>query len=390
MTAQSILFVRELPLRAMPQLSTHQLAKAASAAGHRVLWASRPITPFNFHYSDKRNLQSRNRAEPNPAGIEEIVTISPWSRKRYLPARNLINRTTYTICAGQIRRQLQATGIEQLDTLWMSDIIALPLIERLSYNRLVFQVTDDYRAFDNFAADLATRLGPILRNSDCVFFTNDALRTEYRSVFQLQSDRCFHLTHAVSSKSSRAPRISVPALAQMPFAFIGTINDDIDWAWLGAFGAAIAPSRIAMYGPATKSAETRMKAAPWCDYLGAVDVESRTDVLRQHKFGLIPFAPTVKKAFSEPMKLFDYAEAGLVMLSRIHVPPQFMNAMPNGLFLTPNPDAAVQVFKSATPELLQRHRRDCEAFCKKNTWDCRWAQAEAFMAIREREVQRCA
>ena len=159
----TILFARETMRHGTVQLSTNHLARALAKQGHPTLWMTRPLTPISLFgkagrstFAARANAVLDNwRARPG----SEICVASLLARKKQVGLtgrwllRNLFRATVPSVAAALARR-----GVREVDILWLSDPIQVGLVSRVPHKRLVFQVTDDYRAFPNTGYPLRSRI----------------------------------------------------------------------------------------------------------------------------------------------------------------------------------------------------------------------------------------
>ena len=241
MTALTILFARETVRHGTLKLSTNHLADALAAQGHQTLWMTRPLTPLSLlgragrttFAARARTVLDNWRREPGA----EICVVSMLGRKKQIGlSGDWLLRNLFRATLPSVRATLARRGVSQVDVLWLSDPIQVGLLEQVPHRRLLFQVTDDYRAFANYGADVGRALRRALNASDWVLFTNAALREAYVAEFGLAPDRCHHVSHGIGTS---AIRDDVPLTMPIEAVYAGAVNEWLDWPWLDALTTAL-------------------------------------------------------------------------------------------------------------------------------------------------------
>jgi hypothetical protein len=394
-----ILFVRETMLDHGVQLSTNHLCRAAAALGHDVLWLTRPVTPLTV-VNTLRSADARRRvalAASSLAGrsATQFAFFTPVMRKKQLGMTGdalLDNMVRFAL--PPLKQALSARAWPDVDLLWFSDPQLARIVDRVPHRRLAFQVTDDYTQFVNYDADMERALRHVLASADAVFFTNRALLQDYVARFGLPPARCTYIGHGVAAfrgREGEPPRDSIRA------AYIGAVNDWLDWSALENLTRRLPQLRIDVFGHAGPA--MRRKAEAFARFLGPLSSDRVPETLAGYHFGLIPFRRTELKAFSEPMKLYDYIAAGLPVLSFIDLDPELRARFPDGIEVASGIDAAASYLSrsgSDYAELKRNHLRAAAQFAAENSWARRFASAFDFVTnaretVREgRAVEACA
>jgi hypothetical protein len=377
-----ILFVRESMLDHGVQLSTNHLFRAATELGHETLWLTRPATPLTL-FNAVRSPAARHRigvALASLAGTKarQLSFFTPIIRKRQLglTGRSLL-RNMVRFALPPVRAMLNRRNWREVDVLWLSDPYLSRVVEMIPHRKLVFQVTDDYTKFANFGTDLEGELGRIFSRADAVFFTNRALLADYLQRFEIEAARCAYIGHGMDRYAGRQ---IAPPTDDIKAVYIGALNDWIDWNFLDALRQRLPRLRIDFFGQAAPQIQKKLQHLG--DYRGYLPRESVGDTLSAYHFGLIPFRRSELKAFSEPMKLYDYIGSGLPVLSTIDVDPMFLTAFPGSIVVANDPDSAVSVLaRSGADYVAMRstHLRAAEQFTALNSWQQRFTAALEFV-----------
>jgi hypothetical protein len=349
-----LLFAREIARDFPVQLSTHHLAAAAESLGNKVLWATRPVA---------LNCFSRTRLRANLPGQYQPLT--PLARTRRFQH---CLKTQLKLARPNAEKWLTLQGVDDVDVLWIADPYLGALRAHIPHRRFVMQVTDDYRAFENWGADMAAALPSLLREADAVFFSNSDLMHEYEQAFHLDAVRTLHLSHGIGE-------VCWPNLApvsERKAVYVGSINAWMDWEWLRLLSDRYNLA-IDFYGQ-----QPLPQAHPLWFYRGLLPDAQRTKTLAQYDLGLLPFRPSPIKKYSEPMKLYDYLAAGLPMLSRLEL-PEWAAEFKRGV----TTDAARLLSKNADNYYSMRieHLTLCQHFAASNSWKARWQRAEEFIGL---------
>jgi hypothetical protein len=370
-----ILAARDTLLHSGLQLSTNHLCRAFEALGHEVLWHTRPLTPLSIARLGEKAFHERVKLwfdnwSRRPG--QQICLATPLFRNNYVGATGgWLLRGIYRCSVPGIRWALRRRGWDAADVLLLSDPIQTGLRHVLPHRLLVYQVTDDYAAFPNYAADVDAELSGALQAADLLLFTNRRLLEEYVLRHRLDRSRCHYVSHGV--EDAQVPDPGSPGKG-IRAVFVGNINDWIDWHFVEALCERVEGLRVTFFGPIDAASRSRMDN-PAFEYGGYLERSVLKQRLAEFDVGLIPFHRTQQKKFSEPMKIYDYLSAGLPVLSEIELDREFIEPFAGQVAAVEALDEAVHFLASLGHD-KKAGRRDahveaCRRFLAERTWQTR-------------------
>jgi hypothetical protein len=297
-------------------VGSHHLAAALAARGHDVQHVSAPVTPA--HVLGLRDAFTRQRfarfllGGTTQHGVRDIVPLAllPWALARTRPA--LMRAHSRCMLASPLRgvRSLQ---LSQADHLIVDEPRMLGAASsRGSRATLAYRATDLYAAMrgDARIAD-AERL--LCRRADVIVATSEQIAAHLRAL----SGRHVHVIgNGVNYARFAAPQPLAPTLARLPgerarrAIYVGAFDARFCVQSLRAAADGLPAHTFVLAGPEGAQVAADL-ARPNIHATGAVPYESLPGLLQACAVGLLPFSANDANAGRSPMKLFEYAAAGL-------------------------------------------------------------------------------
>lgn len=188
--------------------------------------------------------------------------------------------------------------------------LSAPLLRRLPAERTGFDAVDDWRALPSMqAARRRVDAGyACLRSVDAVTAVGDGLADRLRDDYGVSASVVGNGVDPPGSGPSLVPG----GLPAGPFAvYVGTVQERVD---LDLLSAAASVMPVVVAGSATDSYAKRLRALP-LHWLGPVPVQQIPGLLQAAAVGLLPHHRDGLTASMAPMKLLEYAAAGLPVVS---------------------------------------------------------------------------
>lgn len=374
---RTILFCREVPWETHLPISTRRLAGLFAGAGWNVVWLTPPLAPQDLLRRPDPALVRQHR----PGGVRHengrvlaytARTLAPHSLR--LPVGNAtLAERIWRWCVPPVRRVLDRSGIGAPDVLWLSHIKALGLPDLFPGRPVVWHMTDHYpsRSVSPERCRELCRLN--LRRADRLLFSSPALAERAAREFDLGDAPVSVLAHGVDRwrLAGRAGRDPMAGIPSPRVVYVGnTDRADVDvLAHLAHEGAVevvvigrpepfrpVQGPHLHLLGPRPPEAVGRI--LPWCD-AGLVSYRARE----------LAFA----RAGGNPMKVYEYAAAGLPVLA-----PELAVFSWIG--------APVHTYDTASalvdllPAVLARRDElgaQARAWAAENTWERRYEEAAA-------------
>lgn len=374
---RTIVFCREVPWATDLPISTRRLGGLFARAGWNVVWLTPPLAPQDLLRRTDPAILRQHRAggaryEQGRVLAYTARTLAPHTLR--LPIGNAaLARRIWRWCVPSVRSVLRQAGLDEPDVLWLSHIKALGLPDLFPGVPVVWHMTDHYpsrSASRRRCADLC-RLN--LQRADRLLFSSPGLAERAVQEFGLGPAPVAVLPHGVDSEMLGG-RKGVDPLDHIPsprVAYVGnTDRADVELlariADEGAVDLVVigrrepfreaGGERLHLLGPQPPEVVGRL--LPWCDA------------------GLVSYKPAelaFARAGGNPMKVYEYAAAGLPVLA-----PEMAVFAWIG--------APVHTYDSASSllrllPLVLAHRdelgRKARAWAAENTWERRYQEAAA-------------
>ena len=299
-------------------VGSHHLAAAFAARGHDVVHVSAPVTPAHVLGLRERFTRRRFtrflRGGETHHGVRDIVPLAllPWALARTRPA--LMHAHSRWMLAAPLRG-VRALHLEQADQLIVDEprltgvALACPSRATLSY-----RATDLYAAMrrDPRIAD-AERI--LCRRAQVIVATSEQIAAHLREL----SGRQVHVIgNGVDYLRFATPQSLAPDFGTLPgqrgnrAIYVGAFDARFCAKSLRAAAQALPAHTFVLAGPGGERIAAAL-SLPNIHATGAVAYESLPGLLQACAVGLLPFSANNANAGRSPMKLFEYAAAGLAV-----------------------------------------------------------------------------
>ena len=313
-------------------VGSHHLATAFAARGHDVLHVSAPVTPAHVlglrHAFTRRRFARFVRGGEIHHGVRDVVPLAllPWALARTRPA--LMNAHSRWMLAAPLRgmRSLQLPAADQL-------IVDEPrlfgaALARAGRATLAYRATDLYAAMrgDPRIAD-AERI--LCRRAQVIVATSEQIAAHLREL----SGRHVHVIgNGVDYERFATPQSRPADLPPLPgergsrAIYVGAFDARFCAESIRAAALALPARTFLLAGPGGERVATAL-SLPNLHATGAVPYKSLPGLLQACAVGLLPFSANDANAGRSPMKLFEYAAAGLAVAATCSFRPG--GALPN-------------------------------------------------------------
>jgi hypothetical protein len=299
-------------------VGSHHLATALAARGHDVMHLSAPVTPAHaFGLTNaftRRRFARFLRGGETHHGVRDIVPLAllPWALARRTPG--LMRAHSRWMLATPLRgaRSLRLAQTDQL-------IVDEPRMfgAALAHGTratLAYRATDLYAAMrgDPRITD-AERI--LCRRAQVIVATSEQIAAHLREV----SGRQVHVIgNGVSYTRFAAPQTLAAGFADLPghrdsrAIYVGAFDARFCAESVRAAAHAMPAHNFVLAGPGGERVAAAL-SLPNIHATGAVPYESLPGLLQACAVGLLPFSANDANAGRSPMKLFEYAAAGLAV-----------------------------------------------------------------------------
>ena len=299
-------------------IGSHHLAREWSRAGHRVLFMSSPITPW--HGPRAGDPLVRGRFRLGAAGASEVepglwewvpIGLLPWVWGAHFGKR--LGNILPSFAVG-IDRTLRRTGFMQPDLLLIDHPQFCNLERAVSATRMAYRATDLYREMhDRRVVDALERR--LLSRADCAIATSEPVARRLR---ELGAARPYLIENGAevahfARPAARPPEYEDATVSRVVFA--GAIDFRFDADLVLRLAAARPAVEFVIIGSGSGAPALTAAALRNVRLLGPRPYALLPAYLQHAQAGLLPLNDHPANAGRSPMKLYEYAAAGIPVLA---------------------------------------------------------------------------
>ncbi|ART80192.1 glycosyltransferase [Oceanisphaera avium] len=206
---------------------------------------------------------------------------------------------------------------EQIEVGWCYSPSFYPLVNKLTFNHLIYDCMDELSLFKGAPDALIKQEQLLLKKADVVFTGGKSL---YESKKQLHNNVfCFPSSVDEAHFAKAKDIIAVPHdMKQIPkpiVGYFGVIDERIDFELMVAVATAMPHISFVMVGPLAKIHDSDLPRLPNLYYLGMKTYEELPTYLSQFDMAMMPFALNDATKFISPTKTLEYMAAGKPIIS---------------------------------------------------------------------------
>lgn len=343
-------------------VGSHHLATVFAARGHEVLHVSAPVTPAHLlKIRDgfvRRRFARWWRGGSLIAGVRDIVPFSllPWALARHNSALMRLHAAT-----------MLASRSSGMGSLCLHDadflIVDEPRLAGLvgaAPRMLVYRATDLYAhmradpSILEFERELCCRADLLVATSEAVA---DHLRALSGRTVQVIPNGVDYDHFSVARPDQTM--LQLPGERSARAIYVGAFDGRFSSAALRAAAVALPRVQFLLVGPGGERVAATL-GLPNIHGLGAIEYHRLPALFAQCAVGLLPFSPDAANRGRSPMKLYEYAAAGLCVAATSSMRPGAA-AMPS-LCVAGSEDsfaaAVAEAFERAGDAALVRRARE--------------------------------
>jgi UDP-galactopyranose mutase len=347
---------------------------------------------WNFVYQRPQHLLSRLARNYRILFLEEPQQSSHGPRIEIEIVANGV-----TVCRPQVRGsavgfhddhlpELQSLVHELLHEQEVSDFaawfytpMALPLIDTLHPQAVVYDCMDELSAFLNAPKQLVQRENALLKRADLVFTGGPSLHRSKRH--RHHSVHCFPSSvDAAHFRNARSVAKVTGADARPLLGFFGVLDERIDFELLAHVADARPQWDFQIVGPVVKISPDRLPRRGNIEYLGQRAYAELPDVLARWDVCLMPFALNDATKFISPTKTLEYLAAGKPVVSTPVT--DVVECFGDVVRIAPTRDAFVEACEASLNEsmadIAQRHDTTNTQLAR-TSWDATAASMQSLI-----------
>jgi glycosyltransferase involved in cell wall biosynthesis len=295
------------------------LAREIAALGNSVVHLSTPITALHFLRPGHRQA-TRDRAATWRGGgriragefLEYVpFGLLPWGLGGPIFERTGVNLTNVTL--PPIARYLRDKGFHDIDALLVDQPAFVGLNRLISPRTMILRSTDLFgsaRGTARHAAEAA-----VARAADGLVATSQLALDDLRGAAPGKPSAL--IENGVQVEHFMAPQAEPSDLRPIPrpiLVFAGAIDERFDLDAVLALARSCPDFSVVIIGP--KPADIGSRPLENVHLLGSRPYDWLPGYLQHADLGLLPFSDHASNAARSPMKLYEYAAAGLQVVAR--------------------------------------------------------------------------
>lgn len=250
--------------------------------------------------------------EPFPAGedrddvraIDGLTVVRPLRRRGWAPPF-VDDEAVATV---RVLLGARRAGV------WLYTPMMSELIDAFGATPVVVDVMDELAAFDHAPAGIADRERALLTRADLVFTGGRTLYAGRRGY----GAKVHEFASGVEFERFNAPVAPLPAVAMLRgpvLAYVGVIDERLDYPLIAALADALPAAQIVLAGPVVKVAPSVLPLRTNVHFTGALPYASLPSLLAGVDVALMPFARNRATASISPTKTLEYLAAGVPVVS---------------------------------------------------------------------------
>lgn len=288
------------------------------AAHHRVLWieAAGMRRPNLASGQDLSRLVAKARKFVQPAR-QMLPTLHAYAPPTIpLPGSSVARAINTGLYRWSIQRELSRLGMSQEPLVWVYGPHVAPLIRELPRSFLLYHCVDKWSAFEGYdAAFMEACEAELCERADLVLASAEDLAERCRRY----SSNVHYVPHGVDHAhfaSALRPGSEPDDLAAIPgprIGFFGLIHEWVDIELIGRL-ADVLPYQFVIIGASNQDLSA-LVARPNVHHLGRKPFSQLPAYSRGFDAAIVPFRMTELTRSVNPIKLREYAAAGLPVVS---------------------------------------------------------------------------
>jgi glycosyltransferase involved in cell wall biosynthesis len=300
-------------------VGSHHLAREIAVLGHKVVHLSTPVTPLHFLRIDQapdaraRTAVWRDGGVARNGGFLEYVPLGlvPWALAGPIYAQTGLNLANMTL--PRMSSYLRRNGLPEIDALIVDQPAFVGLHEHLHVRALILRSTDHLGTLRGHARQTAEIA--IARISDGLVGTSQLVLDGLRAVAPDKPAALISNGVQIDNfVSPRAQPAEFHSIRPPILVYVGAIDDRFDREAVFALARSCPDLSIVLIGP-------KPTGPPWrppenVHLLGPRPYDQLGGYLQHADLGLLPFSDHPANAGRSPMKLYEYAAAGLRVVAR--------------------------------------------------------------------------
>lgn len=319
-----IIFISHTYMGGTYVVGSHHLSTELLKMGHDVLHISTPISPLHLITKKMRELSKdrfllwRKWKEFKTDEVKNIVPFSilPWRLVSNFFEKTGLNLMMHSISFPKINKIIDYYGFENPDLIFVDQPNLVGIEKKLNAKVKVYRATDLYTQMteDNSIINAESK---VVKNMDGLVGTSRPVLEHLNSLNAAVPSLL--LENGVDYPHFNKETVEPDDLANIPHpraVYIGAIDKRLDIDSLIDLAKARSDVSIVIIGLDTSNQTKKFDEVDNIYFLGKKSYEVIPEYLNHCDIGLLPLSSHESNQGRSPMKLYEYAAAGLAVVSR--------------------------------------------------------------------------
>lgn len=294
-------------------VGSHHLAREMKRLGHRVLHMSTPLSPMHLLKYKDRDIRARLKiyrgrpeAEPDQAANSVPMSLLPWELAGPIYARTGINWTL-----PRMKRLLREQGMDSVDLLLIDQPRFAGLDEVVKPAVTVYRPTDLYAQMTGDRS-IAAAEAAIMARAHGLVSTSEPVLKELRPYNPALPSLLLEngVEYAHFSRGGEEPE-ELRAIPGPRAVYVGALDERLDLGALRKLADARPDLSLVVIGPYDDATAAVFAGRPNVYLLGPKKYKDVPRYLHHADVALLPLSGHAANKGRSPMKLYEYAAAGL-------------------------------------------------------------------------------
>lgn len=368
----TIYFVREVPWDSVFPISTRMLAGEFAADGWNVVWLNPPL--MLWHMLRQKSLDFPDRRGRHVT--ENVFAFTPATAipfgRRFPLDRPWLAENMWWGCVPPLRELLTTNDVPAPNLLFLSHWSAFGLRHLFPDTPILYHITDRYEDMPFVPKTFRDIQIDNLCHANHVVVTAPSLERWVVDSYGYPSDKVKVVIHGVLYDRFQDSFVEPSILCGIPRPRVVSIGNTskLPFDGLELLAKAIPSMHLVLLGPLNNEVSKLDERHPNIHALGAIQPDDVPSFLTACDVGIVAFGNQIDGFVKGicPMKLFEYAAAGLPVVS---TPLPVYESLDAPVWQAPMGDAFVAAIRAAlkAPDALREQMR---SFARRNTWQQRY------------------
>jgi glycosyltransferase involved in cell wall biosynthesis len=297
-------------------VGSHHLAREFGKLGHSVIHVSTPLSPFHLLKFNNKDIRERFRISAGKRKGEAGAPINsvPISMLPWEIAGSIYKRTGKNWMLPSMKRILRRNKLTEIDLLLIDQPSFVGLEKLVGAKMTIYRPTDLYSKLTGNSS-IAAAEEALLSNVDGLVSTSGPVLSELLaynpSIPTLLLENGVEFDHFAKETVMPEEYKSIPGPRAI---YVGALDDRLDTEAMHLLAEQLPELSIVVIGPSNRSAEDLFFDCPNVYLLGAKDYSTIPSYLQYADVALLPLSKHSANQGRSPMKLYEYAAAGLTVV----------------------------------------------------------------------------